>query len=371
MSKQKSTKLVSGKVKQQLQKLAEKYEAKLDEESHKQEIAKNIKQRLTQEQIVKAAPVEDVHDTHFSYVTAKHEVHRPELAKHVVPAEQAGSFAKPTRYDLEQEKLSDNEFKQSIAQLDFASIREAIKKRLEAAKPKVKLPAELANRVSSGIVGFDKLIAGGFEQGSVNLISGGAGSGKSIFCMQFLMQGVKQGEAGVYITFEESKEKFCKHMFRFGWDLKKLEAEGKFVLLQYTPAQIKKVLEEGGGAIEAVINKINAKRLVIDSLTAFTLLYENELAAREAVLRLFEFLARLDCTVLVTAEQELDPDKHTSNMLEFEVDSVILLYYLRKGNARVRAIEIYKMRGTDHAKGLFPMRITSRGIVVYPEQEVF
>ena len=106
-------------------------------------------------------------------------------------------------------------------------------------------------RVNSGIIGMDKLIEGGFEKNSVNLIVGGSGSGKTIFAMQFLMDGIEKGENVLYITFEEKKREFFKDMFNFGWDLEKYEKEKKFFFLEYNPEKVRIMLEEGGGAAES------------------------------------------------------------------------------------------------------------------------
>ena len=98
-------------------------------------------------------------------------------------------------------------------------------------------------RVPFGIAELDRLISGGVIKNSINLVAGSAGAGKSIFALQFLVNGIKKyGEPGVYITFEEKKKKTYEEMLEFGWDLAKLEKEGKFAYLEYTPEQVKKVL---------------------------------------------------------------------------------------------------------------------------------
>ena len=82
-------------------------------------------------------------------------------------------------------------------------------------------------RISSGIPGLDKLVEGGFKKNSINLFAGEPGAGKTIFAIQFLIDGLSKGENVLYITFEESQEKIFKHMERFGWDLRRFEKEGK------------------------------------------------------------------------------------------------------------------------------------------------
>ena len=131
-------------------------------------------------------------------------------------------------------------------------------------------------RISSGVKGLDKLTMGGYSAGSINLIAGGPGSGKTILAIQFLISGILNGENGIYITFEEKKEKVFQIMKdSFGWDLEKYEKEKKFIFLEYTPEQVKRVLVEGGGLIDNIIVKRKIKRIVIDSITSFCLLYED------------------------------------------------------------------------------------------------
>lgn len=227
-------------------------------------------------------------------------------------------------------------------------------------------------RISTGIPGLDEIMEGGFRKRSINLIGGGAGSGKSIFGMQFLVNGIEQhNENAVYISFEENQEKIIEDFRRFGWDLEKKIEEGKLTILYYAPEQVEKVLEAGGGIVRDAIESVNAKRLVVDSLTAFTLLHENELVRRKTCLRMFEALHRWGITALMTSEQEPDPEKHTSAIMEFEVDGVILLYNVRKGDIRERSLEVFKMRGTQHAAKIFPMKIDDNGIIIFPEETVF
>ncbi|MBW2965952.1 AAA family ATPase [Candidatus Woesearchaeota archaeon] len=227
-------------------------------------------------------------------------------------------------------------------------------------------------RESTGIPGLDDTIEGGLKKDSVILVGGCAGSGKSIFALQFIINGIsKFNEPGVYVTFEENKQEVYEDMLRFGWNLAELEKQGKFAFIRYTPEQVGKVLKTGGGIIRDIVDKIKAKRIVIDSISAFTLLHENELAKREACLDLFKILRRWKCTTLVVGQYYAAEERHESTAVEFEVDGIIWLYNIKKENIRVRAIEVFKMRGTKHSAKIFPFEITDEGIVVYPEETVF
>lgn len=258
----------------------------------------------------------------------------------------------------------------------MASIKSAIESKLKNRKieesPEMHESHDTKSRSHTGIPGLDEVMEGGFRKGTVNLVGGGAGSGKSIFCMQFLVEGIRQHkENGVYISFEENEDNILKDFGRFNWGLEKLIRERKLVILYYSPEQVEKVLSTGGGTVRDTIESINAKRLVLDSLTAFTLLHETELEKRKNVLRLVESVEKWNVTALMTSEQEPDPDKHRSTVVEFEVDGVLLLYNTRKGDIRERSLEVFKMRGTQHSARIYPMKINDEGIMIFPEESVF
>lgn len=238
-------------------------------------------------------------------------------------------------------------------------------------KPRLKKSIRISprSRVNSGVPGLDSLMQGGYKEGSINLIEGGPGSGKTIFVTQFLLEGLSKGENVVYITFEVIKEKFYENMQMFGWDLEKYEKEGLFTFLVYSPEQIKQILLEGGGTLDTLVHQKKIKRIAIDSITSFALLYANELAKKEAALTLFNVINSWDCTALLTAQDEGDSDRKeiVSTALDFEVDGIILLYHMRKGNKRRRGIEILKMRGTKVPNRVFNLTLDRKGICVKHE----
>jgi len=187
------------------------------------------------------------------------------------------------------------------------------------------------------------------------------------------MNGISQyDEPGVYISFEQTEKEIIEDMKVFGWDIEEKLNSRKLVILTYTPEQVEKVLKAGGGTVRDVIESSSAKRVVIDSLTAFTLLHENALSQRKAVIQLFQAIKKWGCTAMLISEQAEDPESHGATTVEeFEVDGVILLYNIKKGDVRERALEIFKMRATKHSAKLFPMTIDDNGITIYPDQTVF
>ena len=223
-------------------------------------------------------------------------------------------------------------------------------------------------RISTGIKGLDKLTEGGFEKNSAVLVMGGGGCGKSIFATQFLVEGITDGETRIYISFEERKNRFYDHMSKFGWDLNKLESQGRFIFLKYSPERIAKIVKERSKEIEKAIQEVEAKRIVIDSLSAYTALFDTEAEKRRMLVALFDMIEEWGCTAVVVAEEDQDPDKHHSTVMGFMADAIILLYNQREPKGlRFRAIEVYKMRGTRHESKICSMRITEKGMVVFPD----
>ena len=223
-------------------------------------------------------------------------------------------------------------------------------------------------RIQSGIPGLDALTQGGFEYNSTNLLAGSPGVGKSIFATQFLLGGMVLGEVCLFVTFEEKKEHFYSNMAEFGWNLQEFEDAGYFKFLEYSPSKVKTMLDEGGGDIENIIVKNKVSRIVIDSISAFTLLFDNELDKREASMNLINIIKKWNCTSLLTYEDDSigkGGDIH-STTLEFESDAIIVLYLVRSKDRtrRERFLEILKMRGTDHSTDMHAYKIGERGIVV-------
>ncbi|MFH1637596.1 MAG: ATPase domain-containing protein [Candidatus Woesearchaeota archaeon] len=222
-------------------------------------------------------------------------------------------------------------------------------------------------RVPSGIKELDKIIEGGFEKNSAVLVVGGGGSGKTIMGAQFLMEGIlNNDETGIYISFEESKEKFYRHMGKFGWNLKELEEKGRFVFVTFSPSEMVEIVKSEGKVIEKDIKEVNAKRIVIDSLSAYNVMFSKESEQREMLVSLFRMIARWDCTTLVIAEEDQYIHKPHSSIMGFMADAIVKLYTLvTEKNVMVRAMQVFKMRGTKHSFKVFPIDITKKGIVAY------
>jgi len=225
----------------------------------------------------------------------------------------------------------------------------------------------MITRVSTGIAELDNLTEGGFKRSSINLVEGTAGSGKSTLAVHYVLDGVKKGEKCIYLSVEEDKESFFENMERFGFSLREYEAIGDFYFHELTASKLKEFIEKGTLGIEDIMKGAGVTRIVVDSITAFSLLYESESDQRAAVQRLFSKLRAWKLTSILIAEAEQD---YTSFGLQYLVDGLLVLTYNKVGRQRVRTIEVMKMRGTKHRSTEIVYRIEDDGIKMYPGETV-
>lgn len=220
-------------------------------------------------------------------------------------------------------------------------------------------------RTPTGIYNLDRLSAGGFVRDSTVLIRGDTGTGKTIFCLQYLYKGATEyNEPGVYISFSESINAIRKHGLAFGWELGKLMDKNKLMVLRYEPHEIVNIMEQGGGSLRDSVESIGAKRIVIDSLTAYQMVFETPYQANKSILGLFEMLNKWDATTLVTSEFPVTLEHESGGRLGFLTDGIINFYNIRKKTERVRALEILKMRDTEHDNKIHFFSIGKNGITL-------
>lgn len=225
------------------------------------------------------------------------------------------------------------------------------------------------DRVRTGIPGLDDLMSGGIPKNQVVLITGTAGTGKTILCSQYIWNGItKYRENGVYLSFEEPEEFIKEHVKAFGWDFDQKEREGKFAFIRYDPYNIEDVLN----VLESTIRSINAKRVVIDSISALGLYVRDKAELRRMIFNMSIMLRKLHCTPLIVSEMVYG-EKGLSRygVEEFVADGLVVLYYERLQSSFLRAVQVWKLRGSTHSEKLHPYAITEKGIIIYPEQEAF
>ncbi|MBU0757879.1 MAG: hypothetical protein KKF44_07435 [Nanoarchaeota archaeon] len=228
------------------------------------------------------------------------------------------------------------------------------------------MPNSIIEKTKTGIRGFDKHTHGGFIKNSVNLVSGGPGTGKSIFALEYLFYGAVNNEPGLFISFEEDLEGLRIDGAVFGWDFKKAE-DKKLIKFAYVyPYELSKFPAQ----LKSMAKSIGAKRIVIDSISNFGMAYESSFEYRKKLYVLISTLKKLEATTILTSEIESDTstDRNGGNSLsrygvaEFVCDSVTVLHYGGLGGISDRAVRIMKMRRTDQTRGPIPMVIGPKGI---------
>ncbi len=223
-------------------------------------------------------------------------------------------------------------------------------------------------RTKTGIPGLDELCNGGLPQGNLVVVSGDPGSGKTVFCLEYLYQGIiTYNEPGVYISLEESVDELLKIADYFNWDLKKLIDEKK---LQITTIELYD-FDKLKNTIEDSVEKLKAKRLVIDPGVIFRLFFEKELDARKKILALGQMLKKIGCTTIITNEIALGEATSLFGLEEYVADGVVLLYHSKLEDRFIRSVGVLKMRGTKISEKLHPLRIDKEGLTVLAGQEMF
>ncbi len=226
--------------------------------------------------------------------------------------------------------------------------------------------------VSTGIGGLDDLLYGGLPKGSTIILEGTPGSGKTTLAFQFLYQGAMvDGDSGIYVTFEELPSQLYADMSQFGWDLRQLEKRNQLRVLCLSPETLMDQMQEPGGVFDQVVEEINCKRIVIDSVSLFQYGLHGDNEHRKVIYQLRNILRKKGLTALLVREQS-EVNTSTMPFEHFVVDGVIRLTITRKSERyRERILEVMKMRGQPFLEGEHVYRITGKGIHVIPALHIF
>jgi circadian clock protein KaiC len=242
-------------------------------------------------------------------------------------------------------------------------------------------------RTKTGVQGLDKALMGGFPQGNIVLVSGGAGTGKSTFCLQFLINGAALfGEKGLYISTEQNKEELYKQAAGYNWRLADLEQRNLIKILFFDITGPDGFPEK----LNALINEFRPKRLIIDSLTTLTdslivsgvgedkqfslvqiaetvnpIPRTEQIVTKNILYRLFKEIKKFGITTLLTTEMPEDGKTLSADgVSEFIADGVMLLHYVGVGSVDFRSLIVRKMRYTDHSKATLPYAMEQSGITI-------
>ncbi len=226
-------------------------------------------------------------------------------------------------------------------------------------------------RIKSGIKGFDELIQGGIPAGSTVLISGGSGTGKTIFGLTYLIAGAKQyKEPGLYITLEGNVQSLVWNVESFAWDVKSLQESNKFKIYRmnlHTQENVEMQIEEELKVIARLVKEMGCKRLVVDSTTALGVWIAEKGKIRHMLFSFTESLKEFGCTTMLIAETRGRKNDFNAFGVEDYVSDSIVAMYLNPPN---RSIFVKKMRGTNHSTSVHPFTISKEGIEVRPRDEI-
>lgn len=226
----------------------------------------------------------------------------------------------------------------------------------------------------SGISGLDDITNGGLPKGRPTLIAGKAGSGKTLFAMQFLVSGATDyNEPGVFISFEEREEDLIKNVHSLGFDLPKLIAEKK-IILEHIQLEQSEIEEIGDYDLDGLfirlayaIDSIGAKRVALDTIETLFASLNNEGILRAELRRLFFWLKEKGVTAVVTGESGQGNNLTRNGLEEYVSDCVIYLDHRVKNEVSTRRLRVVKYRGSAHGTNEYPFLITpENGITVMP-----
>jgi KaiC/GvpD/RAD55 family RecA-like ATPase len=250
-------------------------------------------------------------------------------------------------------------------------------------KAKSKDEAGTTERVPTGTLGLDKMTGGGFPRGTVNLITGPTGSGKTLFGLNFLIHGASElDEGGIYLSLEERRESLLRAAEGFQLSVRSLEVEGKLVIVDMATIREKhSVIEDSRrevaslSAIQEFLSNYliesDARRLVIDSITAAGLYTKDPLELRQELFRLCNFLREFGITTIMITDQSVDKGLTRYDIEQLLADSFIVMELEDMGKGLRRSLVIRKMRYTDHDVERHPYIIRAGGIQVMHEEEIY
>lgn len=231
------------------------------------------------------------------------------------------------------------------------------------------------DRIKTGVPGIDEMLHGGLIPKRTYLVIGGPGAGKTIFSFQFLLQGLAENEKVLYVALEEQASQLKQDMAEFGWDISRIKMldtmqsifSGVWALKTAQVTKPEFSLRTLVIALKQIIESYQPKRIVIDSLTSIKMLYEKEQMARRELLGFLNFLENTGCTTILTSELV----GNETIVEEFLASGVIKMHLIQNSGEKIGAVSIEKMRGSSFDRHIRPLKITAKGVVVFPNEAVF
>ncbi len=218
------------------------------------------------------------------------------------------------------------------------------------------------------------MLEGGLPKSHAIVVMGSFGTGKTTFGLQFVNEGLKQGERCIFISLEEDETSILGSAKGFGWDLKPFIDQQKLSLVKLEPTDAKTTVTRVKSELPDFIKKFGASRVVLDSISLLNMLFENDHEKRSNLFNLTQLIKGTGATCLMTAEVKDDnPTASRDGLIEYAVDGVIALRSteLPDKNEILLTLRILKMRRSNHSRRIKPYTITNKGIEVHSGAEVF
>ncbi len=225
-------------------------------------------------------------------------------------------------------------------------------------------------RVKTGITSLDEMLSGGLLKGTVCLVKGAPGSGKTSIGLEFISRGIEEfSENGLIVTFEHFPQQIYRDALSLGFDLKTYEEEKKLKILFTSPSLFIQLIEEADGEFDEIVSKYEIKRCLIDSINHLETLSPDPKILREKIYSFVNAIKRHEITSMVTQEDlsltgEL---KAIEYGISYIADTLIQLRFVEIESSLEKAILIVKQRASGHDKKIRKFEITKEGVKIEKE----
>ena len=219
-----------------------------------------------------------------------------------------------------------------------------------------------SNRKGFGIAGLDEMLCGGLTEGTITLISGGTGTGKTALALKFLLEGAEKGEKGLFLSFEEPVAQLRNIACHLGWEIDRYLAEGRLEIKFISPIELD--IDKHAFEILAMVREKKVERFVIDSISSFESSVIDLLKYKDYLWAIGQRLKRQHITAIFTVlnEELFSPMVVTKAQISLMADNIIILRYVEDDSSIKKVLGILKARGSNHDKALREYEITPDGI---------
>ncbi|MEA2035124.1 MAG: KaiC domain-containing protein [Euryarchaeota archaeon] len=228
-------------------------------------------------------------------------------------------------------------------------------------------------RIKMGIPGLDEMLSGGLIENSICAIIGTYGTGKTTFALQYIFEGLKNGEKTIFISLEERVDLIYENIIERGWNVEPYREKSLFII-KLDPTDFNIAINSIKKDLPDLIKSIGATRVVIDPISLYEGLFDDLAVRRKEMFKFVEMMRDLNCSFVLTSETH-ENNNYSSKygLIEYLADTVIILRYVRPSDLSEvhSAVEVVKMRRSGHSREIKPYDIMQDRISVYSDASVF